>query len=520
MKLFQLIVLLTTIVIIQHTNVEAAKILGVFPTTSKSHYTVGSALMKALAKKGHEVTVISPFPQKKQLKNYHDITTTNVWKAMEPFTSGFLSNINKGPIETILRIYTFGKVLTNSTLTDPAVTKLINSRQHFDLVILEVFMTDAMLGFAHHFNAPCVGISSFGASKWTTDLVGTPAPPSYIPNPFLAFTDHMSFKERLMNTLMSVTESLVLRFVDQPVQIEIYQKNFPDPKPTLNELKKKAVSAVLLNNHFSLSYPRPYVTGMIEVGGMHINRNPNPLPVDIQSFMDNATEGVIYFSMGSNIKSKDLPLDKREAFLNAFSKLKQKVLWKWEDENMPSKPDNVLIQSWWPQNDILAHPNVRIFVTHGGLLSTMEALYHGVPVIGIPIFGDQHLNMAKAERGGYGLTVPYLEISQERLTQAINTILGDKNYKQNAQLISQRYRDQPQNPLDLAVYWVEYVLRHKGAAHIRTASMDLSFVQYHNLDVLAILLGVPVLLAHVLVLMVCRKKSNKPNRYGDDKKRN
>lgn len=329
----------------------------------------------------------------------------------------------------------------------------------------------------------------------------------------------MSFKERLLNTLMSATEIVVDTFVDRPAQIEMYQKAFPGQKPPFAELKKKAISLVLLNNHFSLSYPRPYVTGMVEVGGMHVNRVPKPLPDNIQSFLDTATDGVIYFSMGSNIKSKDLPLEKRDAFLKVFSKLKQKVMWKWEDDNLPGKPDNVFVQSWWPQDDILAHPNVKLFITHGGLLSTTESLYHGVPVIGIPVFGDQHLNMAKAERGGYGLSVAYAEISEAKLSNAINTILNDPQFKANALAISQRYRDQPLKPIELAVFWAEYVIRHKGAPHIRSAAMDLSLVQYHNLDVLGLLIGLPIFILHLLVKLVCRKKSPKPSNKKDERKK-
>ncbi|XP_053684148.1 UDP-glycosyltransferase UGT5-like isoform X2 [Sabethes cyaneus] len=500
-------------------STEAAKILGVFPSTSKSHYFVGSALMKALARKGHQVTVISPFPQKQPLTNYRDITT-NIWEAISPITSNLLSIADDGVLESIRKTYAFGHTTANETLKDAAITALLNSDDKFDLIILEIFMNDAMLGFAHHFKAPCIGISTFGASKWTNDLVGTPAPPSFVPNPFLSFTDHMSFGERMINTVMSAAEVLIERVLDYPAQNEMYENSFPDPKPSLQELKKSAVSLVLLNNHFSLSYPRPYATGMIEVGGMHINRSPKPLPDDIQRFMDNATDGIIYFSMGSNIKSKDLPPEKRQAFLNVFSKLKQKVLWKWEDDKLPSKPDNVRIQSWWPQDDILAHPNVRLFITHGGLLSTTESLYHGVPVIGIPVFGDQHLNMAKAERGGYGLSVAYQAISEERLSTAIDAILNDSTFKQNAQAISQRYRDQPQSPLELAVFWVEYIIRHKGAPHIRTAAMDLNFVQYHNLDIIATLIVAPILIIYLLSRLICRKRAPKNIRKNDRKKRN
>ncbi|XP_021699050.1 UDP-glucuronosyltransferase 2A3 [Aedes aegypti] len=520
MKLCWLL-LLSSLCIISVQNVQSAKILGVFPTSSKSHYIVGSALMKALARKGHEVTVISPFPQQKPMKNYRDITTTKVWKAVEPIVTNLLDIAKKNPIESIQSTYDFGHRITNSTLTDPPVVDLIASNETFDLIVLEIFMNDAMIGFCHHFKAPCIGMSTFGASKWTADLVGTPSPPSYVPNAFLGFSDRMSFKERLFNTLMSAMEILVDATIDYPVQNKIYQDAFPGPKPPLAELKKKAISLVLLNNHFSLNYPRPYVTGMIEVGGMHINRVPKPLPDNIQSFMDNATDGVIYFSMGSNIKSKDLPIEKRDAFLKVFSKLKQKVLWKWEDDNLPGKPDNVFVQSWWPQDDILAHPNVKLFITHGGLLSTTESLYHGVPVIGIPVFGDQYLNMAKAERGGYGLSVAYAEISETKLSNAIEAILNDPQFKVNALAISQRYRDQPLTPLELATFWVEYVIRQKGAPHIRTAAMDLSFVQYHNLDVLGLLIGLPIVILHLLVRRVCRKKSSKPsNKNNERKKRN
>lgn len=62
------------------------------------------------------------------------------------------------------------------------------------------------------------------------------------------------------------------------------------------------------------------------------------------------------------------PVDKREAFVKAFGKLKQKVLWKYENETLPGNPGNIKISSWIPQRDILAHPNVKLFITHGGIL--------------------------------------------------------------------------------------------------------------------------------------------------------
>lgn len=63
-------VLILTIIL---ASVEGAKILGIFHMPSHSHHTIGKALFKRLASKGHEVTMVSPFPLKTPVKNYEDI---------------------------------------------------------------------------------------------------------------------------------------------------------------------------------------------------------------------------------------------------------------------------------------------------------------------------------------------------------------------------------------------------------------------------------------------------------------
>jgi hypothetical protein len=74
---------------------------------------------------------------------------------------------------------------------------------------------------------------------------------------------------------------------------------------------------------------------------------------DIKEYIEGAAEGVVLFSMGSNLKSSQLPNEKLRGILEAFSKLKQRVLWKWEDEDLPGKAPNVKVAKWLPQSDIL-----------------------------------------------------------------------------------------------------------------------------------------------------------------------
>jgi len=76
---------------------------------------------------------------------------------------------------------------------------------------------------------------------------------------------------------------------------------------------------------------------------------------DLQKFLDEAKDGVIYFSLGTNVRSELLPEEKRRAFIEAFSSLPQKILWKWDLAHLPGQPANVKIGKWLPQQDILGN---------------------------------------------------------------------------------------------------------------------------------------------------------------------
>ncbi|KAL5273665.1 UGT2A1.2 family protein [Megaselia abdita] len=482
-------------------NVSSYKILGVFPFAATSHYIVGSSLMKGLAEKGHDVTIIAAFKEKSPIKNFKTILVPEAVALMEETKKDIINYRNKGILESLAEFYEMGINMTQVTLESANVKKLLKSNEKFDLVINEIFLNEAALGIAHVFKAPIIGVSTFGSSQWTTDLVGSPTPPSYIPNPFLGFSTKMSLVERVGNLAQAHFDRIYFDHFYIHKQEKIYNKAFPDPKPALDQLRKN-VSLVLLNTHFSLAFPRPYVPNMIEVGGMQVNRKTKELPADMKKFIESAEHGVIYFSMGSNLKSNTLPKEKRDALLNTFKTLKQKVLWKWEDPNLPGKPDNVFISAWFPQDDVLAHPNVKAFITHGGLLSTTETIYHGTPVIGIPMFGDQFLNMAQAVKGGFGLIADYNLLSVDYLKGIINEMMTNDKYTKQIQAMSKRYRDQPLTPLETAIYWVEYVCRHNGAYHLRNSGMDLSFIQYHNIDAIAVLYGVLFIVLFVIFKVV------------------
>jgi UDP:flavonoid glycosyltransferase YjiC (YdhE family) len=90
----------------------------------------------------------------------------------------------------------------------------------------------------------------------------------------------------------------------------------------------------------------------------------------------------------------------KRAFLDAFAQYPDILfLWKYEceEENIAANHSNVILDTWWPQANILNHPKLITFVTHGGSGSISESIYAGVPPIVIPLFADQIRNAKMIE---------------------------------------------------------------------------------------------------------------------------
>lgn len=93
------------------------------------------------------------------------------------------------------------------------------------------------------------------------------------------------------------------------------------------------------------------------------------------------------------------------------------------------------------------------------------------------------MNMARAQILGWGVQVSYQDISEETLSQAMHEVLSNQIYTDNIKLISKRLKDQPQQPMEKAIYWIEYVLRNDGAHYMQSSAQYLNFIEYYNLDI-------------------------------------
>ncbi|XP_069681772.1 UDP-glycosyltransferase UGT5-like isoform X2 [Periplaneta americana] len=494
---------------------SAYRILALMPHYGKSHFDVFEPYFKELAARGHQIVVVSHFPQKQPVANYSDISLEG------SIEIGTKNSLDIGSLTGIKAYVTFAiealKFLDSCrrTLAFNKVQQLLRSEEKFDVVIVEIFYTDCYIAFAHKFEASLIGVSTSLLFSWGNDRMGSPDNPSHIPVTLTGSSHRMNFRERLINSAANI--ALRAAFLVQAVLVQMFVNSHIGPDvPWLSEIARNT-SLVLVNTHFSLNWPRPLVPGVVEVGGIHI-KPAKKLQKDLESYLNDAKHGVIYFSMGSLMRGDTLPQKTREAFMQAFSELPQRVLWKWEGEDLPGQPPNVKTMSWLPQFDVLNHPNLVLFICHAGILSVIEAVHAGVPVLGIPVFGDQFVNVRTLEEAGIGLELSLEDITKEVLLEALKTMLETPSYSENAKRMSALYVDRPMSAMDTAIFWTEYVMRHKGAPHIHSPALDLYWYQYLLLDVIFVLLlfSVVFLLIVYIVLKMLVKMINRFRKFKTD----
>lgn len=399
---------------------------------------------------------------------------------------------------------TMGAQINSAIFKSPEFQDLLYNGVKFDLLIPDMVGPDSLLGLATHFNASAIAISTIRANPLVQAITGSPLPGSFVPNMMLQVPREMKFFDRLKNTLMTLAMEVIFFVLMDRAQEEAYNEMWPDPKPTYRDLKKEIFSLVLMNSHISLDGSQPLMTNIVEVGGMQINTKTKSLPDEYQRFMDSAKDGVILFSLGSNLEASFIDEEKRNAIVEVLSKQKEKVIMKWDHPESVKHlaQEKFFITKWLPQSDLLAHSSLKLFITHGGLGGLTETIYHGKPIVAIPVFADQQPNAENAKQLGIGIRLDYLNLTETAFNWAVQEVLENPAYTQRATELSERYRDRPLGALELAKFWVNYVIRHKGAKFLRSPAIKLNFFQYYSWDVYGFLVGALLLVLWIVKVVL------------------
>merc|ERR1712012_808525 len=148
--------------------------------------------------------------------------------------------------------------------------------------------------------------------------------------------------------------------------------------------------------------------------------------------------------------------------------------------------------------------DLKLFITHAGAGSLQESICYTTPIIAVPINSDQFANAKEAVRLGIGVTVDWHSLTEETLAKELRKMLEEENFQTKVDTLQRRILDTPQHPLDGAVWWLEYLLRHPGNPAMRSRSHDLHWTQSMMLDVGFLFLLLGLLVLAIVYAIVCR----------------
>ncbi|KAM9837768.1 UDP-glucuronosyltransferase 1A5-like [Aulostomus maculatus] len=484
-------------------GVQAGKIL-VFPVDG-SHWVNMNLLIQGLHDRGHKVTVVRTSTSwyiKEHAAHYHSITVTlpePISTEQQDFFVNFLVRMlaiqKEGSsligfvkfywdmLGALSKLHQQASQLGVEIFENKTLLQSIRDAQ-FDMVLLDPGLPVGVL-VAHELKLPTV----FNV-RWLTSgeghFVVAPSPTSYVPTSGCTVSDKMTFGERVKNTFHYFLNIYIDKFIVCPHYDRLVDRYFGSDVNFYHLLQ--GADIWLMRVDFVFEFPRPTMPNMVYIGGFQC-KPPVPLSPELEEFIQSSgEEGFILMSLGTLVKG--LPEEITSEIAAAFAQIPQKVIWRHVGERPKNLGNNTLIMKWIPQNDLLGHPKIKAFVAHGGTNGIYESIYHGVPIIGIPLLFDQFENVLRLEVRGAAKVVQATQLTSHNFLAAIQEVLHNPAYGSNMRRLSALHRDKPMHPLDTALYWIEFIIRHKGAPHLRTESYKMSWFTYHSVDVVCFLLAV------------------------------
>ncbi|MED6262628.1 hypothetical protein ATANTOWER_023052 [Ataeniobius toweri] len=468
-----------------------------------SHWVNMDIMIRALHSHGHSIDVLRTSKSwyiKDDSPNYKTITVRVAKAFNHDFINPILRKIfalERGEssvtnfmhlqIEMFNAMFDMHGMMCNmaSTMLDDKTFMNSLKARKYDLVLTDPAWGAGII-LAHALKLPLVY-----NVRWVTSGEGhlalAPSPLSYVPMTGSGLTDKMTFMQRIKNLLFYTLWEAQDTFLISPQYQAVCDKFF-GPEVRYSDLLRGA-DLWLMRVDFVFEFPRPTMPNVIYIGGFQCEP-PQPLPENLEEFVQSSGEhGVIIMSLGTFVS--ELPLDMTNKIAEAFGQLPQKVIWSYKGSKPTTLGKNTLLVDWMPQKDLLGHPKVKLFVAHGGTNGVQEAIYHGVPVVGLPVFYDQYDNLVRLQERGAAKIVTLATVDKEdTFLKTVKEVLTVPSYRMNMQRLSRLHRDQPLKPIHSALFWIEFVMRHKGAAHLRTESYRLPWYSYYSVDVVLFFLSV------------------------------
>ncbi|MBN9756673.1 putative glycosyltransferase [Pseudonocardia sp. Ae406_Ps2] len=208
-----------------------------------------------------------------------------------------------------------------------------------------------------------------------------------------------------------------------------------DPASAGQFTRTESAAMVLNYSIPELDYPFELPAVFRTVGAM-IPPLPQEPPGELTDWLD-AQTSVLYAGFGT-ITRLTRPEVATMVELARRLEGRHQVLWKLPAEQQhllpDTLPDSLRVVSWVPsQLDVLAHPSVRAFLSHGGGNAYHESLWFGKPMVVRPLWVDCHDQAVRAEDLGVGLSLRRpRRFRIDDLQNAVTRVLEEPAFAENA----------------------------------------------------------------------------------------
>jgi len=259
--------------VLEWCNAERIVVLGVLGT--KSHKISYMPIAEALAAKGHQVTVFSPYKATKTVSNLREVQIKNAFDE-HPF------NMFEYEEQNYLTV-TMNFISDFSDMTKEAYEAIryneeflrIIDERDVDLFIIDGVINDFMYPFPYHMKLPFILYSAPSEMCHSVEAMGIPKYYASVPEGSTDLLDEMDFFERMTNMISCELMLLIKRYgLNGPME-KLVALDFPH-LPSLETIERNA-SLLLINHNSVTSYNRPFPPNVIPISGLHI-RPSQPLP--------------------------------------------------------------------------------------------------------------------------------------------------------------------------------------------------------------------------------------------------
>ncbi|CAD5213502.1 unnamed protein product [Bursaphelenchus xylophilus] len=373
-------------------------------------------------------------------------------------------------------------VACESQLQDPELAKRLKNEK-YDFAVIEYF------DFCSYAMLEKAGIKKYATtsalipSNSIPIALGVPAGLGVIPAWLDILSETPTFYERLLAMYNHIRGLFRLSKAASGRQIQAIKK-YHDPH--FNALHKIAGSSyIFVNIDEHLTFQQPISPKMIFLGSSDVKKQPEALSSDFKNIVDSAEQGVVVISLGSTVKSSEMPLPLKDALVETVKSFPDvSFIWKYEIvDEVGANLTNLYKRKWIPQHELFANPRVLAFVTHGGLNSLSETAEMGVPAICLPLCNDQAQNCQALQAHGIAIMIGK-NCDARVLKQALEKVLNDESVRQKAKNMADLISHKPFSAKERFVRYIDHAIKFDVAEALDIKSRNHGLIRAHNLDYL------------------------------------